>query len=132
MTNNKKQTWILAAAVGAMSFAVSSVAMAQYRINTGNVLDANPRAGSGGLNQGTDSRINTRATGNDIVTGNVTGGKEFRGRLDYGSARDFRGNISRPSDTFIRGSSGTPYGGFGGDNSNANTVRPFYGEGRTA
>lgn len=125
---------LIAAAVGAVTLVGAKQASAQYRVETGHSNDASNRAGSGGYNAPSDSRVGqgrfTGVTGNDVVTGNVTGGKQFRGNVPYTEDRAFRGNISRPSDAFIRGSSGTPYGGFGGSNSNASTVRPFYGDAR--
>ena len=135
MSRSIKRVWILAAAVGAVSIAASSVSLAQYRVDTGHVNDANNRIGAGGLNG--DSRFGhgqyTGVTGNDIVTGNVTQGKQFRGFVPYSEERAFRGFLpERTSDLFIRSSSGTPYGGYGGYNSNANTLRPFYGDSRAA
>src|SRR5215204_2546241 len=101
MKQTMKRIWILA---GAASVTLSSMSFAQYRIDTGRANDANNRAGSGGLNSGGDGRIGrsqySGVTGNDIVTGNVTAGKEFRGRIDYASPRSFRGEINRPSDIF--------------------------------
>ena len=48
-----------------------------HQIQQGNVLDANPQMGSGGLNTGV-RQYNINA-GNRIVSGNVTGGAAFRG-----------------------------------------------------
>src|SRR5262245_40545020 len=129
MNQSIKRMLVLSAAVTL----TTSISTAQYRVNNGNALDASNRSGSGGLNQGGDSRIGrgqySGVTGNQIVTGNVTAGKHFRGFVPYGDARGFRGTTgSQASDFFIRGSSGTPYGGFGGYNSNANTTRSFIGD----
>jgi len=52
-----------------------------------------------------DNRVGV--TGNQIVTGNVTGGREFRGPLGYSDAREFRDNTGfERSDRFIRDSNG--------------------------
>ncbi|HEX3358411.1 MAG TPA: hypothetical protein VHS31_15665 [Tepidisphaeraceae bacterium] len=132
--NNFKRLWILTAAVGAVSLLTTSTSLAQYRINTGGVLDANNKIGSSGANGGSDGTGNrtkySGVTGNDIVLGNVTAGKGFRGAVPYGDNRAFRGNLSQSgTDRFVSESAGAPYGGMGGVmNSNANTVRSFYGD----
>jgi hypothetical protein len=128
-----KRIWILNAAIAAVSLMTASTSHAQYRINTGGVLDANNKIGSTS-NGGSDGNMNrgkyAGVTGNDIVLGNVTAGKGFRGFVPYGDNRAFRGNLaSAGTDRFVAESSGAPYGGYGGAmNSNANTVRPFYGD----
>src|SRR3954454_3687303 len=80
----KHQISILSAAV---AIAVSSLAIAQYRTgNDGRALDANNRVGSGGLNGGGSSSpyaINGNQIGNDLVTGNITAGRGFRGLVPY-------------------------------------------------
>ena len=64
----------------------------------GNTLTPNPRG----------REINS---GNDIVTGNVSGGKEFRGVVPYGSSYYFQGTQENASvQNFLRRSSGSPYG----------------------
>ena len=48
------------------------------------------------------------ASGNMIVTGNVGGGKHFRGYLPYGSGSDIRANLESTSmDSFLRYSAGS-------------------------
>jgi hypothetical protein len=132
MKKPTKTICVLAAAVGSLT--LSSISFAQYRINTSHVTDANNRAGSGGLNGGADGNMNkgpyNGVTSNDIVYGNVTGGKEFRGRLETTDPEAFRGNRTQhPSDAFVRGSSGG-YSFDSGFNSNAQVVRPFYADSR--
>ena len=58
----------------------------------GHALDANPLVGSSGMNRRTIDPIwaNIRYQ-NAIVTGNVTGGRSFRGDVGYTAANDFRG-----------------------------------------
>ena len=128
------QKWI-AAAAGAVAMTLASASFGQYRIDTGHALDANNRIGSGSLNSDTSGNASlyqnpyNGVTGNDIVTGNVTGGKAFQGFVPYTDPRAFRGILpERATDLFVRDSSGTPYAGYGGFNSNANTVRPYYGD----
>ena len=132
MKQPTKTMCVLAAAVG--SLALCPISLAQYRVNTSHVTDANNRAGSGGLNGGADGNMNkgpyNGVTSNDIVYGNVTGGKEFRGRLETTDPEAFRGNLTQhPSDTFVRGSAGG-YSANSGFNSNAQVVRPFYADSR--
>src|SRR5215204_4637235 len=90
------KSWVLKSAALAVPLLIASTtASAQYRINDndGRVLDANNRLGSGGHNTGRDLRLAT-PTGNDIVTGNVTGLRHFHGRVDYTDPRAFRGNAA--------------------------------------
>jgi len=107
----KRQGWLrIVSAVGVVL--ASSVAMAQYRVNSdGRQLDANNRLGSSGYNSGGDRALDVRqggATGNQIVTGNVTGFKYFRGRVGYTDPGEFRGRTaSQSTDDFIRDSAGT-------------------------
>ena len=101
---------ILAAAITAVPMLLSHSVSAQNRVDTGNVLDANNRVGSGGANASDAyKRVGTPLNGNDVVTGNVTGGKEFRGQVPYTDPRAFRGQNSSSgltSDNFIRSSAG--------------------------
>jgi hypothetical protein len=71
---------------GAVSLLLSIAmpAAGQYFVQQGNVLDANNRLGSGGLNYGGASPYRPNQT-NRIVTGNVTAGTAFRG---YSPVRD--------------------------------------------
>ena len=129
-----QQNVILAAAVSTVTLLPVSVSMAQSQINTGHTNDVNNRIGSGGQN--VDSRIkksgqSNGVTGNNIVTGNVTGGRAFQGNVPYTDTTHIRGNLAEHnSDVFIRDSSGTPYAADSGYNSNAQNVRPFFGDGR--
>jgi tetratricopeptide (TPR) repeat protein len=71
-----------------------------------------PSASQGGLTPNPNSRgINA---GNDIVSGNVGGGREFRGIMPYGSSSYFQGaqgagTGSGAMESFIRRSAGSPY-----------------------
>ncbi|HMB94578.1 MAG TPA: hypothetical protein VKK61_00925 [Tepidisphaeraceae bacterium] len=128
---NSGKYWILAAAA---TMALSGSAMAQYRIGgDGRALDANNRIGSGGVNDSTPSGPQTPygTLGNDIVTGNVTGGRGFRGFVPYAASTAFHERLpGELTDQFISGSSGTPYSGASANN--AQTVQPFYGSVTTA
>jgi hypothetical protein len=57
----------------------------------GRALDANLRLGSGGLNIPGRSFTEEVALRNAVVTGNVGGGRAFRGDVGYSAAGDFRG-----------------------------------------
>lgn len=109
------RNWVLAAAVAAVpllgALAAPSTAYAQFPSgNDGRARDANPRVGSNGFNDSgvnVDRRGRIYHSGNRIITGNVTRGQHFRGAVDYGDPREFRGATgSRLSDRFIRDSAG--------------------------
>src|SRR5262249_32235235 len=73
--------------------------------------------------------------GNQVVTGNVTGGAQFRGNINYTSPTAFRGPTAGDiSDNFIKQSSGAPVMGLRSSQSynNAQGVRPFYGPSNAA
>jgi tetratricopeptide (TPR) repeat protein len=120
---------ILSAAVAAIPLlGFSSAASAQYRVDTGHVNDANNRVGAGGVNPNDSAARggSSNVTPNDIVYGNVTGGKQFRGNVESTDPRAFRGATSdRNVDDFIKQSSGS-----GPDSRMADTAKPFYGSGR--
>ncbi len=121
---------LLAAAVAAVAPVVlaASVAHAQYRVGEdGHALDANNRVGGGGVND-VNNRGNS-VNGNDLVTGNVTGGRQFRGGIGYTDPWAFRSRLSgRGVDSFIRDSSGvpTPYS----PSFSLDQPRSFYGQSR--
>jgi len=66
-------------------------------------------------------------TGNMIVTGNVGGGKHFRGIVPYNAASNFAGNTNTSTvDSFLRRSAGSEsYGDYTGN------LRPYYSQTRT-
>src|SRR5215510_6658077 len=106
----KDKNWLLSVAVGVaigLVFAVS--ARAQYRVNTGNANDANNRLGSGGYNQGGNLNRGPYVgyTSQDIVTGNITAAKAFRGPVPYRNPLEFTGPAAGSGvDRFVRDSSG--------------------------
>ncbi len=126
---NQRITMISLAVAGVLGSA--GVASAQYQIDTSRATDANRRVGSAGFN---DSVI-TREYGaanlvtNNLVNGNITAGRGFRGSLGYADTRAFRGQLPSSSiDRFVQGSSGITTGGL--PSFNSNVVRPYYGVGR--
>jgi hypothetical protein len=125
--------WILAAAASAALAGTAGSAMAQYRVGSdGRSRDANNRIGSGGINdaQATPAGpVNPYQLNNQIVTGQVTGGRQFRGFVPYSDPNVFHGiTAGSLSDDFIKQSSGAPYGGV--NQNNAQQVQPFYGQDR--
>lgn len=135
MKNTRQTKWHLLAAVAALPLLVNvGSSMGQERIGgDGRLLDANNQVGSGGSNGDPGSRQVTKATGNDIVTGNVTGGREFRGNVPYSDPRAFRGGTAGTSvDRFIAASAGaaTPYQTDNSYNAYTNGGQAFYGSSR--
>src|SRR5262245_39186003 len=113
MKRIKRAQWLLVSAAG---MALSSMATAQYRVGTdGWALDASNRVGSGGYNQAVALPNNITTNNylnNELITGNITGGSQFRGFVPYKAPDAFRGPTAGGlSDRFISGSSGAPYGG---------------------
>ena len=101
-------------AAGVVSAVLADSAPAQQLQDNGRALDANPRAGSFGRNDGVGARAigGQMVTGNQIVTGNVTAGRQFRDFTGYSDPAAFRGPTagSFSSDRFIRDSAGVPRG----------------------
>lgn len=108
----------------------AGVSEAQQRIDTGRALDANTRLGSGGYNTGRDLNAPTfnNYVNNALVTGNVTGGREFRGNINYTDPRAFRGSLSGGGiDRFVRGSAGV---NAAPGLANTQTALPYFGDSR--
>ncbi|QDU72967.1 tetratricopeptide repeat protein [Mucisphaera calidilacus] len=71
-------------------------ASAQIRSGqSGRALDANMRAGSGGINQ-VEGQVDYAAR-NNIVTGNVTDFSQFRGSINYSAAGEFSDSLGSNS-----------------------------------
>ena len=91
--STRKLVQVLTAAV---ALAVPALAFGQGQVYTGRSNDASNRLGSGGYNSGyTDYSYNTRQiinTGNQVITGNITLGREFRGNVGYSDPFSFRGS----------------------------------------
>ena len=82
-------------------------AMGQVRANQdGHANDASNRVGSGGYNTST---AGSRVTGDQIIYGDVTGGRQFTGPIHETDPKGFFGpNAGRITDNFVRGSSAAP------------------------
>jgi tetratricopeptide (TPR) repeat protein len=96
-----------------IAVAVSSIAVsarAQFMVNNGNAADANTRAGSYGSNNGGDRPINSAlVNGNQIVTGNVTGGRALQTNPGYFAPGQLETNTGTEQfQDFIRDSTGVP------------------------
>jgi tetratricopeptide (TPR) repeat protein len=125
-----KNSWILAAAVAALPLVgLGGAAEAQHQVGgDGRALDASNQIGSGGVNRSVPGA--TGATGNEIITGNVTGGREFRGVVPYTDPRAFRGaTVGNTSDRFIRDSAGVP--NQMAPQTDLTRPQPYYGEARS-
>ncbi len=71
-------------------------AQAQTRAGSnGRALDANQQVGSGGVNP-EDGRLDFSRR-NDIITGNVGGGRDFQDTIDYGAVGEFQDNLGSDS-----------------------------------
>jgi len=98
-TTQTKARLLPALLLGLAGLAVAPLASAQDALGggdalgSGNALDANPLQGSGGSNPLTRDWNSEIAYRNAIVTGNVGGGREFRGNLGYSGISDFRGAL---------------------------------------
>src|SRR5882757_3728277 len=92
---------------GAILAALPSLAFGQGQIDAGRANDASNRVGSGGRNQpGVSSNYGTNYiinNGNQVVTGNVSNGREFHGNVGYTDPTAFRGNTAGNfSDNFTK------------------------------
>jgi tetratricopeptide (TPR) repeat protein len=109
MNTSRRAQWLLAAAVAALpAMTIVSSASAQYQAGqNGHALDANTQAGSGGQNAAGPN--GSAVSGNQIVTGNSTGGTAFQGHVPYFDPNTFDGPLaSRGNDNFVRDSHGVP------------------------
>jgi tetratricopeptide (TPR) repeat protein len=110
MNASRRAQWLLAAAMAALpGMMIASSASAQYQSGqNGHALDANTQVNSGGQNTGGPSN-SAAVTGNQIVTGNSTGGTFFRGPVPYNDPNTFDGPLaSQGNDNFVRDSHGVP------------------------
>lgn len=85
-----KRLW-LPAVGAALMLALSAVSQAQSALGTGNALDRNLGVGTGGVNQPA-ATPNFRDR-NLIITGDVIGGRGFRGAVGYTAESDFRDRL---------------------------------------
>lgn len=97
---------VLAGLLSALALPLS--ASAQSRVDNSGATDANNQVGSSGRNDYGVTRT-VQPTGNQIIYGNVTGGRAFQGPIPYTDPRAFRGTTAgQVSDRFIRDASGSP------------------------
>lgn len=133
-TNRTSIRWMLAGAAAGpvLGLLAASPAYAQYQVpQDGSARDANNRVGSGGRNGGPPASYGAaNVTPNQLVNGNVTGGREFRGPTASTDARAFRGTTATvTSDRFVRGSVGGYDGGTLAQSANL-APRAYYGDSR--
>ena len=132
---------VAAGVLAAAGLAVPSASAQQRSQNDGRALDRNTRVGSDGRNEGGTvgggpngayGRNSPQVSGNQIITGNVTSGRHFRGPVGYSDPGAFRGITSGSfsSDRFVRDSAGAPtrYG----PEVDLNRPSAYYGSGRAA
>jgi hypothetical protein len=113
----------VAAALPLAAFSLPAHAQTQVQQN-GNALDANTRVGG----TGEAPNRNPTYTGNQLVTRNVSGGKAFRGPINYTDPLEFRGPIASPQfDRFVRDSSNAPTRSNPSTNYATNNPTAFYG-----
>jgi len=84
--------WHVALAAAGLALGVAGPVLGQQRVGSGGrALDANPQVGSGGQNQ-PEGQVDFRRR-NDVVTGNVSGGRAFRGDVGFRAPNEFRGSL---------------------------------------
>jgi hypothetical protein len=76
----------------------SAPAAAQYELGGGDVLDANTGSAYGGRNL--PAAVQDFRSRNLLITGNVVGGRGFRGTVGYTAEYDFRGGLGS-NDLFV-------------------------------
>jgi hypothetical protein len=111
---------VLAFSFNFFSISPSSVSLAiQNPAVSSPIGSATVPPSSGGLRRSPNP---VDSSGNLIVTGNVGGGRHFRGVVPYNAVSDFGGTLGSTSlDSFLRRS-----GGSGGFDYYRGTVRPYY------
>ena len=128
MKPTRKTCLLLATAATQALLASLASAQLQATGQDGRAMDANNRVGSGGFNQPSGQ---IGVTPNQIVYGNVTGGKEFRGPVGSRDPGAFTGpSAGRLVDRFVAGSSGVPTSYQ--PQVDLTTAQPFYGMSRNA
>jgi hypothetical protein len=91
--------WTLTCAAVGVAICLIEPAAAQQRAGgDGHALDANLRSGSGGRNTA-EGQIDYRRR-NNIITGNVSGGRAFRDQVDYFAPNEFQDQLG--SDDLFR------------------------------
>jgi tetratricopeptide (TPR) repeat protein len=106
MSRKSRNQWLLTAVLAGLpsiTYITTAAAQSQQPAN-GRALDANNRIGSGGTNSYT-APPSVGVFGNQIINGNVTGGKQFRGNVGYSDPNEFHGFApGRATDNFVKDS----------------------------
>lgn len=114
------RTFVTIAGLAAAAIGALPSAHAQNALGSGNSLDRNLERGGRGINAPVRNYQEEFRLRQSIVTGDVAGGKGFRGSVGYTAANDFRGSLGSNSiyyfvaDAFRGtggGSIGNPYSG---------------------
>ncbi len=87
----RRTGWSLGLVAAFSMFTIAPLASGQYELGRGDALDRNPGVGTGGHNRPAQQE-DFRAR-NLVVTGNVPGGRGFRGSVGYTAEGDFRESI---------------------------------------
>jgi hypothetical protein len=105
MSAHKRRLLSLVVWSGLHAWLLPEAAWAQDALGSGNALDRNPGVGTGGRN--TAAPPNPFAGRNAVITGEVVGGREFRGRVGYRAPGDFA--VRTPSDSQYRFRAGSAW-----------------------
>jgi hypothetical protein len=127
--NRTRKAYLIAGMVVAEALITAALASAQLPSGQdGRAMDANNRVGSGGMNAPSGQ---IGVTPNQIVYGNVTGGKQFRGPVGSRDPGAFTGpSPGRFMDRFVASSSGVPFAYQ--PQVDLSNPQPFYGAARNA
>jgi len=106
--NRTRKAYLIAGMVVAEALITTALASAQLPSGQdGRAMDANNRVGSGGMNAPSGQ---IGVTPNQIVYGNVTGGKQFRGPVGSRDPGAFTGpSPGRFMDRLVASPSGVPF-----------------------
>lgn len=94
-TTNAKPTMPVTALLTLAALAMPVSAQQQANNGGGRALDANPQAGSGGIND-TQGQVDYRLR-NNIITGNVQSGRGFQGTINYSAPGEFQSTLGSDS-----------------------------------
>ena len=133
MQNTKRSVKLAAATTAVLAglLTFNSSAMAQQRVGSdGHARDSSNLVGSNGYNgSGGGNSLYSNLVNNSIVSGDITGGKAFRGNLSFEDPTAFHGNLPGTNiSNFVAQSSGATTSGVLTDN--ANQTRIYLGDNR--
>lgn len=112
--STQRSAVLIGAAAVVLLAGSAGTASAQYALGDGRALDANPMRGGTGFNTRGSSMATELAYRNALVTGNVGGGRQFRGSIGYTAPDDFRGFTG--SDSIFRFQTDSLYSGLATQN----------------